>query len=74
MSVIRRRRLLKNETSIGEQIVKNSKKIQEAVDYAKGLIGKDVSIDCLIGNKNSYQNTVFLCRTLFELKEQIRLG
>ena len=71
MSIIRKRKLLKNETSIGEQIVKQSARMQDAIDFTKQLLGADISIDCLIGNKNSYQNTVFLCRTLYEFKDQI---
>lgn len=72
MSVIRKRKLLRNKTSIGEQIVKQSERMQDAINYTKNLIGKDISIDCLIVNKNSYQNTIFMCRTLYEFKDQIR--
>ena len=71
MSTIRKRKLLNNDTSIGEQIVRQSEKIQDAVDYTKGLLEKQISLDCLIGNRNSYQNTVFLCRTLYEFKDKI---
>lgn len=73
MLVIRKRKLIKNETSIGIQIVMQSRKMQEAIDYTKGLIGKYISIDYLIGNKNSYQNTVFVCNVLYEFKDLIQL-
>jgi hypothetical protein len=71
MSVIKKRKLQNNETETGEQIVKQSRLVQEAVAYAKGLTDKDISLDCLIGNKNSYQNAIFLALTLFMLKDRI---
>ncbi|MBP5274676.1 MAG: hypothetical protein ILO36_07060, partial [Abditibacteriota bacterium] len=64
-------KLQNNETETGEQIVKQSKLVQEAVAYTKGLTDKDISLDCLIGNKNSYQNAIFLALTLFMLKDRI---
>lgn len=73
MSVVRRRKLINTETAIGEQIVKQSKWMQEAVNYTKRLMGQDISLDCLIGNKNSYQNTVFSCSVLYGFKDQIRI-
>ena len=72
MSVIRKRKIKNTKTSLGEQIVKKSQKMQEAVDFSKGLIGEDASVDCLIGNNNSCQNTIFLCSTLYEFRDQIK--
>ena len=73
MCVIRKRKLAKNESLIGEQIIKKSKTLRDAVEYTKDLFGEAISFECLIGNKNSYQNTVFLCRTLFEFYDRIRI-
>ena len=71
MSFIKRRKLKNNKTTIGERIIVKSDQLKEAIGYSNKILGNMISFDSLIQNKNSYQNTIFFCRTLYEFKDKI---
>lgn len=71
MSFIKRRKLKSNKTTIGERIIAKADQLKEAICYSNEILGDMISFDSLIQNKNSYQNTIFFCRTLYEFKDKM---
>lgn len=73
LSIIKYRKLRGNNINIGNEIIKKCPIIKESLGYVNLLLGDEISLDPLISNKNSYQNTIYTCKTIFEFENQISI-